>query len=95
MNAVSRKSGEVVPALLSDDGAAALYSISVRKFHELRAAEDSFVPRPIKLGPRLLRWSREELLAAVAAMPRAEPGAEPVHLKQAKRRASQSVTEVR
>lgn len=29
-----------------------------------------FMPRPIRLGPRLRRWSIDELRAAVAAMPR-------------------------
>lgn len=56
------------PVLLTDKQAAACLGVSVRKFHDLR--KESWVPRPVVLGPRLLRWPRAEMEAAVASMPR-------------------------
>ena len=53
--------------------------MSIRKFHDLR--NEDWMPRPVVLGPRLLRWPRAELEHAVAAMPRQQkPGAEPAQL---------------
>lgn len=73
----------IAPALLSDDQAAAYLGISVRRFHELRA--EPWLPKPITLGPRLLRWSRVELDQAVASMPRkTEAAAEPAQLRRGK-----------
>lgn len=65
--------------LLTDIEAAAALGVSQRKFHELRA--EPWMCRPIVLGPRLLRWVRSELEAAVQHMPRqAAPGNEPAQL---------------
>ena len=67
------------PVLLTDTQAAACLGVSVRKFHDLRS--ESWMCRPVVLGPRLLRWPRAELEAAVASMPRqATPGDEPAQL---------------
>jgi predicted DNA-binding transcriptional regulator AlpA len=54
--------------LVDDEGAAAFFACSKRTFGEFMDAE--WMPRPIRLGPRLRRWSIDELRAAVAAMPR-------------------------
>ena len=71
------------PVLLNDDQAAACLGVSVRKFHDLRKEE--WMPRPVVLGPRMLRWPRAEIEAAVATMPRlAEAGPEPAQLRRAK-----------
>jgi predicted DNA-binding transcriptional regulator AlpA len=86
--------GPIAPALLSDAGAAALLGIGVRTFHALRQQE-SFLPPPVVLGPRLLRWSRAELEAAIANMPRQTlPGSEPLQLRKS-RAAKAGSTEVR
>jgi len=81
------------PLLLSEKQAAALYGVSVRKFFELRVA--GLVSEPIVLGPRLLRWPRAEIEAAIAGMPRQRlAGAEPLHLAKG-RAASRGRTEIR
>lgn len=80
-------SASIAPALLSEDQSAAMFGVSVRKFAELR--REPWMPLPIALGPRLLRWSRAELEVAVASMPRRkEPAEEPLQL--AKGRAARS-----
>jgi predicted DNA-binding transcriptional regulator AlpA len=56
------------PVLLSDAQAAACLGVSVRKFHDLR--NEPWCPKPVVLGPRLLRWPRVEIERAVADMPR-------------------------
>ena len=67
------------PVLLSDVQAAATLGVSVRKFHELR--REDWLPLPVVLGPRLLRWPRAELEQAVAVMPRQQkPAGEPLQL---------------
>jgi len=69
------------PELLTEREAAALLGVGVRKFHELRGAD--WMPKAIELGPRALRWSRAELLAALAERaPRRVVLAEPQHLRQ-------------
>jgi len=68
--------------LLTEDEAAAAFGISARKFADLRNAD--WMPRPISLGPRLLRWSRIELEQAIAAAPRADSSAEPASLARAR-----------
>ena len=64
------------PALLTPAQAAReVFGISERSFHELR--KSAWMPKPVVLGPRLIRFVRVELEAACAAMPRgtvAEPG---------------------
>jgi predicted DNA-binding transcriptional regulator AlpA len=66
--------------LLTDVQAAQCMGISRRKFHELR--DESWMPRPIVLGPRIVRWSRAELEHAVANMPRQEQASEPAQLRR-------------
>ncbi|HEX7637952.1 MAG TPA: hypothetical protein VF457_06105 [Burkholderiaceae bacterium] len=56
------------PILVDDDGAAALFGVSKRTFCDLIPAP--WMALPITLGPRLRRWSVDELRAAVARMPR-------------------------
>lgn len=72
------------PELLTEREAAALLGVGVRKFHELRGSD--WLPPAIELGPRALRWSRSELLAAIASRaPRRVVLAEPQHLRQARK----------
>lgn len=73
------------PAYLNARQAASLvFGVSERKFHELRKEE--WMPKPFVLGPRLLRWSRVELEAAFANMPRQQAKApEPEKLVRGKR----------
>lgn len=44
-----------------------VFGISERSFHKLRKA--AWMPKPVVLGPRLIRFVRSELEAACAAMP--------------------------
>lgn len=74
----------ISPMLLTEEEAAALYGISERKFAELRGDEAFRLPKPIQLGPRLLRWSRAELEAAIANMPRQRTATEPLQLAKAR-----------
>ncbi len=71
-------------ALLTDEQAAReVLGISPRTFAEVM--KESWMPRPIQLGPRLRRWSRLELEAAIQNAPRqAEPASEPAQLRRAK-----------
>jgi predicted DNA-binding transcriptional regulator AlpA len=67
------------PALLTAAQAAReVYGVSERTFHDMRAR--GIVPPAILLGPRLLRWSRADLEAATAAMPRQDRLPEPSQL---------------
>ena len=57
------------PALLTAAQAAReVYGVSERTFHDMRGK--GLVPAAVELGPRLLRWHRSELEAAIAAFPR-------------------------
>jgi len=70
--------------LLTEAESAALLCVGVRKFHQLRKTAE-WLPQPIALGPRCLRWSRAELLAALAERaPRVTVQAEPAHLQQSR-----------
>ena len=62
--------GSARKALLSHAEVAALFGISKRKFHELR--HEPWMPKPVVLGPRVVRFVRAELEAAVAQMPRTD-----------------------
>ncbi len=80
--AAERKSAA---ALLGAKDAAAVLGIGERAFHMLR--DQPWMPKPVTFGPRLLRWSRAELEAAVASMPRAAAkGTEHPNLAAARRR---------
>lgn len=65
--------------LLSDEQAAQLYGISRRTFQALR--REPWMPKPIVLGPRLLRWSYTELQDAIAHMPRQQQPGDSVRAK--------------
>lgn len=68
--------------LLTDEEAAACYGVSRRMFHELR--KEPWMPKPVVLGPRTMRWSLAELEAAIANMPRQqEMGDQPRALARA------------
>lgn len=71
-------------ALLTDEQAAReVLGISPRTFAEVM--KEAWMPRPIQLGPRLRRWARVELEAAIQNAPRqAQPGSEPAQLARAK-----------
>jgi len=74
--------GLSTPLLLDELGAAAALGVSKATFERLRSAP--WMPKPIALGPRLLRWSVAELQGAIAAMPRqAEPAPMPLALVKA------------
>lgn len=65
-------------SLWTEQQAAAYFSVSTRKFAELR--ETGLVPEPLVLGPRALRWIPEECEAAARRMPRQGKLAEPAQL---------------
>lgn len=68
--------------LLSEDQAAETLGVSERTFAALR--EQPWMPKPVRLGPRLLRWVRAELEAAVVNAPRADVADEPAALLRAR-----------
>ena len=75
-----------LPALLTAAQAAEVFGVSERTFHSLRVA--GLTPAPVELGPRLLRWPRAELEAAVVNLPRrSAPAAMPKRLAEGKARA--------
>ena len=76
--------GNTARVLLSDsDAARTVFGVSLRKFHQLE--HESWFPRPVVLGPRLKRYVRSELEAAVVNMPRREePASEPAQLLRAR-----------
>lgn len=70
----------ITPAFLNARQAAQMLGVSERKFAALRRA--GLVPPALELGPRALRWRRDELLEHVgAAAPRVHVLNEPVHLR--------------
>jgi predicted DNA-binding transcriptional regulator AlpA len=79
-SASKNASPSVPPILLPDAESAALLRVSRRKFQELQ--NEPWMPRPVVLGPRLLRWSRAELEQAIAAMPRQAERGEPAELRR-------------
>jgi hypothetical protein len=76
------------PTLLNEGQACALIGIGRRKFHDVRKMP-WFVERctALELGPRALRWHREELLAAMLNAPRRVVQAEPAVLVAARSKA--------
>lgn len=72
----------VPPVLLTDAESAALLRVGTRTFHDLR--DEPWMPRPVVLGPRLLRWSRIELEQAVVNMPRQKERSEPAVLRRSR-----------
>jgi len=79
----ARRSTSIAPALLTSEQAAEYLGMSEAKFHELR--NEPWMCEPIPLGPRMVRWSRADLDAAIAGMPRQvrRPG-EPTQLLRSK-----------
>jgi predicted DNA-binding transcriptional regulator AlpA len=67
------------PPLLCERLASEFLGISQRKFAELRSSAD-WLPQPVKLGPRALRWVREELLEALTKRAPRGGGKEPAQL---------------
>ena len=75
------------PHLLNEGQAAALLGVSRRTFHSLRQAPwfmEICVAR--ELGPRALRWPRDELLLAARNAPKRVVQAEPPVLAAARAR---------
>jgi predicted DNA-binding transcriptional regulator AlpA len=72
------RSARVVPVLLTEDEAAAVLGVSKRTFLNLRS--ESWMPLPIVLGPRMHRYSIDELRAAVSNMPRQTQRTQPESL---------------
>ncbi len=71
-------------ALLSVREAAALLGVGERRFHQLRVEAD-WLPPPLVLGPRCLRWDRDELIAAARTRaPRQAQRVEPKSLLRAR-----------
>lgn len=68
--------------LLDDFEAAACFGVSRRTFREL--CDRPWMPRAVVLGPRIVRWPRAELEAAIANMPRQENASEPAQLRRAR-----------
>lgn len=89
---VQRLQHVVRPRLLTAEQAAARLNISERFFHELRS--EPWMPAPIELGPRLLRWDEQQIDTAIANLPRKRSATEPVQLAKA-RAAKAGTTEVR
>lgn len=71
-------------ALLTDEQAARdVLGVSPRTFAEVM--KEPWMCKPVQLGPRLRRWVRTELEAALVNAPRqVEQGSEPAHLRRAK-----------
>jgi predicted DNA-binding transcriptional regulator AlpA len=86
-NAMSSRTRQVdthaTPALMNEAQTAALLGISPRKLHDIR--NQGWFPVPIVLGPRALRWSRDEVMQALAQRaPRQESAQEPAQLRRAR-----------
>lgn len=71
-------------ALLTDEQAAReVMGMSARKFADVM--KEPWMPRPVVLGPRMRRWVRAELEAAILNAPRQQAqGSEPAQLRRAK-----------
>lgn len=75
---------ETLPLLLSARQAATLIGFGERMFHEFRK-RDGF-PSPVVLGPRAVRWRREEIQRWVETLPSdPAPRLEPSQLFLARR----------
>jgi predicted DNA-binding transcriptional regulator AlpA len=83
-NTVPPSAGTPTSILLTTEEAAAALGLPVRTFHTLR--REPWMPAPIVLGPRLVRWAHSELMAAVGRMPRAAATDEPAQLAAARLR---------
>ena len=72
----------IEPALLTLEQAADLFGVGVTKLHELRG--EPWFPTAIALAPRVVRFSRAELLSAIERMPRQREPVEPLQLVRGK-----------
>jgi len=61
--------------LVDDDGCAEILGVSKRTLTAL--IPEPWMPAPITLGPRLRRWSVDELRASIAQMPRGPRAVQP------------------
>lgn len=78
---LTHKASEIRPFLVSPTEAAALLGISERSFHSLRHAP--WMPKPVQLGSRIVRYRVTELEAALQNAPRFAQQ-EPLHLMKAR-----------
>lgn len=78
-----QRSGTLRPLLTEADFRAALGGMSERKFKELRAA--GIVSEPLELGPRVPRWTHDDLAETISRLPRRQKAAEPSRLATARR----------
>jgi predicted DNA-binding transcriptional regulator AlpA len=79
----SKSTGPLQALLTAADFRAALGGMSERKFNELRAA--GVVPLPLELGPRVARWTQDDLAETIRRLPRREKATEPTTLSQGRR----------
>ena len=62
-----------------------MLGVGQRKLHEL--LQEQWMPRGIELGPRCIRWNRDEVTAALAQRaPRRVNRTQPVELENARAR---------
>ncbi|GAB3768317.1 hypothetical protein GCM10028796_31570 [Ramlibacter monticola] len=78
----SAHSPNIAPLLLTPAQAASFVGVGESTFQALR--NEPWMPLPIVLGPRIVRWSRIELEQAVANMPRVREPSEPAQLMRAR-----------
>lgn len=79
--AVASASVIVEPELLTDDQAAALLGVPVRKLME-KLRFEPWMPAPRMLSPRTRRWARAELQEAIRTIPHQAPSDEPPQLRR-------------
>lgn len=79
------------PLLLDKDALAKMLGVGKRKLHDVLAQE--WMPRGIELGPRCIRWSRDEVARALSQRaPRRAAASEPEVLEQARARRRQEAS---
>jgi predicted DNA-binding transcriptional regulator AlpA len=83
-----REAGDALAAspavLLTDVQAARLLGIGRSLFHKLRSTGADWLPTPVQISPRVVRYSRREIEDCVARMPRLIEHSEPVSLRRAR-----------
>lgn len=73
------------PLLMDKHELGKMLDIGQRKLHQV--LQEDWMPRGIELGPRCVRWNRDEVAAALAQRaPRREARAQPVELENARAR---------
>jgi len=82
IHSVAIKEGPYTELVTSSEAAQVL-GVGLRKFNQLRG--EAWMPKPVMLGARCLRWVRSELLGAISAnAPRVTKFDEPQHLQLAR-----------